>query len=91
MTKADPVVIVGAARTPIGAFQGEFAGVAAPALGATAIRVAWEGSGVQGDAPDEVFMGCVLPAGLGQGTGAPGGTLRGPGRKRRLHHRQQGL
>ena len=66
MTKADPVVIVGAARTPIGAFQGEFAGVAAPALGATAIRAAWEGSGVQGDAPDEVFMGCVLPAGLGQ-------------------------
>ena len=66
MTKADPVVIVGAARTPIGAFQGELAGVAAPALGATAIRAAWEGSGVQSDAPDEVFMGCVLPAGLGQ-------------------------
>ncbi len=66
MAKADPVVIVGAARTPIGAFQGELAGVAAPDLGATAIRAAWEGSGVQSDAPDEVFMGCVLPAGLGQ-------------------------
>ena len=62
----DPVVIVGAARTPMGSFRGELADVAAPALGAVAIRAALERAGVAGEDVDEVLMGCVLPAGLGQ-------------------------
>lgn len=63
---SDPIVIVGAARTPIGGFQGELADVAAPALGATAIRAALDRAGVAPDDVEEVLMGCVLPAGLGQ-------------------------
>ncbi|EME68027.1 Acetyl-CoA acetyltransferase [Paramagnetospirillum caucaseum] len=66
MTASDPIVIVGAARTPMGGFQGELAGLAAPELGATAIRAAVERSGLAADQVDEVFMGCVLPAGVGQ-------------------------
>ena len=66
MTASDPIVIVGAARTPMGGFQGELAGLAAPALGAAAIRAAVERSGLSPDQIDEVFMGCVLPAGVGQ-------------------------
>ncbi|MDY3196851.1 MAG: acetyl-CoA C-acyltransferase [Pseudomonadaceae bacterium] len=62
----DPVVIVGSARTPMGALQGELAGVPAPQLGATAIRAAVERSGLAAEAVQEVLMGCVLPAGLGQ-------------------------
>ena len=62
----DPIVIVGAARTPMGGFQGDFASLAAPALGAVAIRAAVERSGIAPDQVDEVFMGCVLPAGVGQ-------------------------
>lgn len=62
----DPVVIVGSARTPMGALQGELAGVPAPELGAAAIRAAVERSGLPADAVQEVLMGCVLPAGLGQ-------------------------
>src|SRR5262245_11854012 len=60
------VWIVGAARTPIGSFQGELASVSAPKLGATAIKAALERAGVSPDAVGETFMGCVLPAGLGQ-------------------------
>ncbi|MDY0013295.1 MAG: acetyl-CoA C-acetyltransferase [Rhodocyclaceae bacterium] len=62
----DPIVIVGAARTPMGGFQGDFAGLAAPQLGGVAIRAALERSGVSFDAVQELIMGCVLPAGLGQ-------------------------
>src|SRR5690606_41547795 len=62
----DPVVIVGSARTPMGALQGELAGVPAPQLGATAIRAAVERSGLPAEAVQEVLMGCGLPAGLGQ-------------------------
>ena len=62
----DPVVIVGSARTPMGALQGELAGVPAPELGSAAIRAAVERSGVPVEAVQEVLMGCVLPAGLGQ-------------------------
>ncbi|RAU21998.1 acetyl-CoA C-acyltransferase [Paramagnetospirillum kuznetsovii] len=62
----DPIVIVGAARTPMGGFQGELAGLTAPQLGAAAIKAAVERSGIASDQVDEVFMGCVLPAGLGQ-------------------------
>ena len=63
---ADPIVIAGAARTPLGSFQGDLGAVAAPALGAVAIRAAVERAGVAPDDVDEVLMGCVLPAGLGQ-------------------------
>ncbi|MEP6695171.1 MAG: acetyl-CoA C-acetyltransferase, partial [Chloroflexota bacterium] len=60
------VVIVGAARTPIGAFLGGLAPLAAPKLGAIAIRAALERSGVAADKIDEVFMGNVVQAGVGQ-------------------------
>src|SRR3569623_2717688 len=60
------VVIAGVARTPIGSFQGELAGLAAPQLGSVAIRAALERSGIAGDQVGEVYMGCVLPAGQGQ-------------------------
>lgn len=66
MTLQDPIVIVGAARTPIGSFQGELKDAAAPELGAVAIRAALVRSGVAADAIDEVVFGCVLPAGQGQ-------------------------
>jgi acetyl-CoA C-acetyltransferase len=62
----DPIVIVGLARTPMGAFQGELKGFAAPALGAAAIRAALERAKVRPEEVDEVIMGCVLPAGQGQ-------------------------
>ena len=60
------VVIIGAARTPIGAFLGGLAPLAAPQLGAIAIRAALERSGVPLDQIDEVFMGNVVQAGVGQ-------------------------
>ena len=60
------VVIVSAARTPIGSFQGALASVKAPDLGATAIKGALKQAGLSEDAVDEVIMGCVLPAGIGQ-------------------------
>ena len=62
----DPVVIVGSARTPMGGFQGDFATVAAPALGAVAVRAALERAGLDPARVDEIVMGCVLPAGQGQ-------------------------
>jgi acetyl-CoA C-acetyltransferase len=60
------VVIVGAARTPIGSFLGSLAPVTAPRLGAAAIRAALQRAGVSPDAVDEVVMGNVLQAGVGQ-------------------------
>jgi acetyl-CoA C-acetyltransferase len=63
---ADPVVITGYARTPMGGFQGALAGVSATQLGATAVKAAVERSGLSGDRIGQIFMGCVLPAGLGQ-------------------------
>ncbi|GAB3383826.1 thiolase family protein [Lysobacter fragariae] len=60
------VVIVGAKRTAIGSFLGQFTGVATPVLGTAAITAALEQAGVAADQVDEVIMGCVLPAGLGQ-------------------------
>jgi len=63
---SDTIVIVGAARTPMGGFQGDFQNTPAPELGSAAIKAAVTASGVDGDAVDEVLMGCVLPAGLGQ-------------------------
>ncbi|MDC9837260.1 acetyl-CoA C-acyltransferase [Rhizobium binxianense] len=66
MVLQDPIVIVGAARTPIGSFQGELKEATAPELGATAIRAALQRSRVEADAIEEVIFGCVLPAGQGQ-------------------------
>ncbi|HEY8160721.1 MAG TPA: acetyl-CoA C-acyltransferase [Methylocystis sp.] len=66
MSAKDQVVIVGAARTPIGAFLGELAPVAATQLGARAIEAAVARANAPGDQIDECVMGCVLTAGLGQ-------------------------
>ncbi|HEU5176427.1 MAG TPA: acetyl-CoA C-acetyltransferase [Burkholderiales bacterium] len=64
--QTDPIVIVGLARTPMGAFQGELKGFAAPELGAAAIRAAVERAKIRPEEVQEVIMGCVLPAGQGQ-------------------------
>jgi acetyl-CoA C-acetyltransferase len=63
---SDPILIVAARRTPLGAFQGALSGASAPDLGAAAIRGAIDASGVNAADVDQVLMGCVLPAGLGQ-------------------------
>ncbi len=63
---ADPVVIVSYARTPMGGFQGALGGVKATELGASAVKAAVERAGVSGDKIEQIIMGCVLPAGLGQ-------------------------
>jgi acetyl-CoA C-acetyltransferase len=76
MAASDPIVIVGSARTPIGAFQGDLKDLTAPQLGAAAIRAALDRggidrtgidrAGIQPESVDEVILGCVLTAGLGQ-------------------------
>jgi acetyl-CoA C-acetyltransferase len=66
MHNADPVVILSYARTPMGAMQGALADVSATDLGATAVKAAFERAGVDGAAIERIYMGCVLPAGLGQ-------------------------
>jgi acetyl-CoA C-acetyltransferase len=63
---ADPIVIVSHARTPMGGFQGVLTGASATHLGATAVRAAVERAGVEPGRIEAAFMGCVLPAGLGQ-------------------------
>ncbi len=62
----DSIVVVGAARTPMGGFQGELKDATAPQLGATAIAGALRDGGLAAEQVDEVLMGCVLPAGQGQ-------------------------
>ncbi|SMH48393.1 acetyl-CoA C-acyltransferase [Azospirillum agricola] len=62
----DSIVIAAVARTPMGGFQGDLQGLTGPQLGAAAIKAALERSGLPADAVDEVFMGCVLSAGVGQ-------------------------
>ena len=66
MPSHDPVVIVSYARTPMGGFQGALATVKATELGAAAVRAAVERAGVAPARIDQIVMGCVLPAGLGQ-------------------------
>jgi acetyl-CoA C-acetyltransferase len=81
-TSSDPIVIVNGSRTPMGGFQGDLSSVTAPALGARSIAGALEKSGIAPEDIDEVIMGCVLPAGMGQaparqaslGAGIPLGT-----------------
>ena len=71
------VVIAGAARTPMGGFQGAFSGLSASALGGVAIKAALEGAGAK--TVDEVLMGCVLPAGQGQAPARQAGFAAGLG------------
>jgi acetyl-CoA C-acetyltransferase len=65
-TVVEEIFIVAARRTPIGAFLGALSGATAPQLGAVAVRAAVSDSRVSGEQIDEVILGCVLPAGLGQ-------------------------
>ena len=62
----DPVVILSYARTPMGGLQGVLSGATATELGATAVGAAVERAGLSGEAIEKIYMGCVLPAGLGQ-------------------------
>ncbi len=71
------VIIAGAARTPMGGFQGDFDGVNAATLGGTAIKAALEAAGAT--TVDEILMGCVLPAGQGQAPARQAGFLGGLG------------
>ncbi len=73
----DQVVIAGAARTPMGGFQGALSPMTAPALGGIAIRAALDGAGAK--AVDELLMGCVLPAGQGQAPARQAGFAAGLG------------
>jgi acetyl-CoA C-acetyltransferase len=66
MASRDPIVLVGSARTPIGGFQGDLKDLAAPELGAIAIRASLERAGISSNSVDEVLFGCVLSAGQGQ-------------------------
>ena len=77
MELLDPIVIIGAARTPLGRFQGDLAAVSAPHLGAVAIRAALERARVTADRPQEVLMGCVLPAAQGQAPARQAARLAG--------------
>ncbi len=65
-SEADPIVILSYARTPMGGMQGALADVSATDLGATAVKAAVERAGVSGEDIERIYMGCVLPAGLGQ-------------------------
>jgi acetyl-CoA C-acetyltransferase len=75
------VVIVGAARTPMGAMQGVFADLAAPALGGAAIAAALARAGVAPSRVEDLLMGCVLPAGQGQAPARQAGFAAGLGRE----------
>ncbi|MGN3973146.1 acetyl-CoA C-acyltransferase [Tsuneonella sp. SYSU-LHT278] len=65
-SEADPVVILSYARTPMGGMQGALSDVSATDLGATAVKAAVERAGIDGEDIERIYMGCVLPAGLGQ-------------------------
>ena len=73
----DSIVLLGARRTPLGAFQGVLAPATAPLLGAAALAAALQSSGVAATDLDEVIMGCVLPAGLGQAPARQAAILAG--------------
>lgn len=66
MTATDPVVFLSYARTPMGSMQGALSDASATDLGATAVKAAVARAGVSGDDIERIYMGCVLPAGLGQ-------------------------
>jgi acetyl-CoA C-acetyltransferase len=73
----DTVVIAGAARTPMGGFQGELAPLSAAELGGVAISASIVDAGARASDVDEVLMGCVLPAGQGQAPARQAGFLAG--------------
>lgn len=77
MPTEDPIVIAGAARTPMGGFQGELAALTAADLGGAAIRAALSRAGVAPADVSELLMGCVLPAGQGQAPARQAGFLGG--------------
>ena len=87
----DEVVICGAARTPMGGFQGALSDVPAADLGGVAIKAALENAGAQAQSVDELLMGCVLPAGQGQAPARQAGFKAGPGRGGAGHHAQQNV
>ncbi|MEE9434300.1 MAG: acetyl-CoA C-acyltransferase [Sphingorhabdus sp.] len=76
-TASDPVVILSCARTPMGAMQGALAGASATDLGAAAVKAAVERAGVEGSDVERIYMGCVLPAGLGQAPARQAGIKAG--------------
>ena len=63
---SDPIVILSYARTPMGGFQGALSGASATQLGAAAVKAAVERAGIDSASIEKIYMGCVLPAGLGQ-------------------------
>ncbi len=77
MSSSDPVVILSYARTPMGAMQGALADVSATDLGAAAVKGAVERAGIDGGDVDRIYMGCVLPAGLGQAPARQAGIKAG--------------
>jgi acetyl-CoA C-acetyltransferase len=77
MATADPVVILSYARTPMGAMQGVLADASATDLGAAAVKAAVERAGIDGAHVDRIYMGCVLPAGLGQAPARQAGIKAG--------------
>ncbi len=87
----DPIVIAGMARTAMGGFQGDLKDVAAPQLGAVAIKAAVERAGLSATDIDEVIMGCVLPAGLGQAPARQASIGAGLPQSTGATHDQQGL
>ena len=66
ISASDPIVVLSYARTPMGGLSGVFADVSSTDLGAAAVKAAVERAGVSGDDIERIYMGCVLPAGLGQ-------------------------
>ena len=66
ISPSDPIVVLSYARTPMGGLQGVFADASATDLGATAVKAAVDRAGVAGEDIERIYMGCVLPAGLGQ-------------------------
>jgi acetyl-CoA C-acetyltransferase len=74
---SDPIVILSYARTPMGGMQGVLSDVAATDLGATAVKAAVERAGISGNDVERIYMGCVLPAGLGQAPARQAGIKAG--------------
>ncbi|VTO17134.1 Probable acetyl-CoA acetyltransferase [Brevundimonas vancanneytii] len=86
---ADPVVIVSYARTPMGGFQGALSDAKSTDLGAVAVKAALERAGLDANKVEQIIMGCVLPAGLGQAPARSGGHGRGAAGLDRGDHHQQ--
>jgi acetyl-CoA C-acetyltransferase len=88
---SDPVVIVSAARTPLGRFMGDLSPFSAHKLGSHVIGAALERAKLAPERIDEVFMGCVLPAGQGQAPARQSRPRRQAAGCDGRHHHQQGL